>query len=225
MRTDYLHCIDVRLNWLCRAAAVDDDMWRAMQPYPDIPFKVSGLDPAVAEAWTRTGLCSGSRTIDVMHPDRLVNLRSLVRKKPLISEDGLVDEGHTLDRNEKRAMASRSISSREAKHGVNRAEEMAKEVQGTIEVLKKRVERMDASDNEELEDPQDGDRVNHIASTEAAAARVTRSSPLSGVKVGPSFSTKLNYILSEVCLRTCIDDMDHIPHARRSNNTLRRRSS
>lgn len=187
-----------------------------MQPYPDIPFKVSGLDPAVAEAWTRTRLCSGRRMIDVMHPDRLVNLRSLVRKKPLISRDDLVDEGNVLDRNEKRVIASRSIRSREVKHSANRAKEVVKEIHETIEILKKRVEGMDASDDEELEDPQDGDRVN--LGTEAA--RVTRSSHLSGVRVGPSLSVKLNFILSEVCLHICINDMDYIMHACRSSDTL-----
>ncbi|KAG8217792.1 hypothetical protein J3R82DRAFT_5955 [Butyriboletus roseoflavus] len=179
------------------AAAVNDDIWRAIQPYPDVPFNVSGLDPAVVEAWTRTGLRRDSRTIDFMHPDRLVNLRSLVRKKPLISKDGLVEEGNILKRNEKRGMALKSISSHRARRGVNRRREMVKEVQETIGVLKKRVERMDLSDDEEFEDRQHEDRVNQVTSTEAAAARV-RSSPLSGVKVGPSLSTKLNYILSEV---------------------------
>lgn len=222
---DYLHCIDVELTWLCRAAAAKDEIWRAVQPHVDIPFKISGLDSAVFEAWTRSGLRDSSRSIDVIHPDRLMNLRSLVRKNPLISRDELIEEGNILDLNEKRTMASKSINSRKAKRGAKQAKEMAKEVQGTIEVLKKRVERMNRCDDDELEDCQGGDRVNHVASTEVAAARVTRSSPLSGVKVGPSLSTKLNYILSEVRLHTCVDDMDHIPHARRFSDTLRRRSS
>lgn len=196
-----------------------------MQPYADVPFKVSGPDPAVLEAWTRTRLCNGSRTLDVMHPDRLVNLRSLVRKKPLTTRDELVEKGNMLDRNEKRAMASKSRSSPEAKRGVNRTRKMVQEVQEAIEILKKRVERMDVSDDEELEDCQDRDRVNQIISAGAAATRVTKSSPLTGVKIGASLSTKLNYILSEVCLHTCLDDVDHIPHALRSNDTLRRRSS
>jgi SNF2 family DNA or RNA helicase len=182
-----------------------------MQPHVDVPFKISGLDSAVFEAWTRTGLRDSSRSIDIIHPDRLMNLLSLVRKKPLISRDELIEEGNILDRNEKRAIASKSISSRKAKRDANRTKKMAKEVQGTIEVLKKRVERMNESNDDELEDCQNGDRVNQVAST---TAHVTRSSPLSGVKVGPSLSTKLNYILSEVRLHTCVDDVDHIPHAR-----------
>lgn len=191
-----------------------------MQPHVDVPFKISGLDSAVFEAWTRTGLCDGSRAIDVMHPDRLMNLRLLVRKKPLISRDELVEEGNILDWNEKKNMASKSIGSRKAKHGANQMSETAQEVQRTIEILKKRAERMNGSDEEELEDCQDGNRVNQVTSTEVAAARVTRSSPLSGVKVGPSLSTKLNYILSEVRLLTGIDDVDHILHTRRSSDTL-----
>lgn len=177
-----------------------------MQPHADVPFKVSGLDPAVFEAWTRTGLRDGTRTIDVMHPDRLVNLRSLVRKKPLISIDDLIKEGKILDTIEKRTMAPETVGSREAKYGANQTREMAREVQGTIEVLKKHIEQMDVSDDEELEGHENQDRVNQVTSTEEAAVCMTRSSPLLGVKVGPSLSTKLNYILSEVCLYTCTDD-------------------
>ena len=172
-----------------------------MQPYPDIPFKVSGLDPAILEAWTRRGLYGSSRTTDVMHPDRLTSLRSLVRKNPLISKDALIKAGNILERNERWAISSKSVSSREAKQRAAQTKEMAKEVQGSIEALKK---RMDVS--EELEDRGDGDRVTQGAPPKAAVARATTSSPLFGVKVGPSLSTKLNYILSEVCLYLGIDD-------------------
>lgn len=171
-----------------------------MQRHADVPFKVSGLDPAIFEAWTRTGLCNGDRTIDVMHPDRLVNLRSLVRRSPLISMDDLIEEGNILDRKE-RMTASKIISSRGARRGANQTTEMAREVQETIKVLKKHVKGMDG---EELEDRYGGNKANHT-STEEVAARV-RLSPLSGVRVGPSLSTKLNFILSEVCLYTCAND-------------------
>ncbi|KAF8136675.1 hypothetical protein EV363DRAFT_1447032 [Boletus edulis] len=136
---------------------------------------------------------TGSRTIDVMHPDRLMELRSLVRKKPLISRDKLVEEGKILDRKEKRMMASKSTGARQAKRGANQRKEMEKEVQGKIKTLKEHVERM--TEDEEVEDCQDGESV---ISTKAAAARTLVFSPLSGVKVGPSVSTKLNYILSEI---------------------------
>ncbi|KAF8447641.1 P-loop containing nucleoside triphosphate hydrolase protein [Boletus edulis BED1] len=175
------------------STAAKDKMWRAMQPYADVPFKLSGLDPDVFEAWTQTELCDGSRTIDVMHPDRLMELRSLVRKKPLISRDKLVEEGKILDRKEKRMMASKSTGARQAKRGANQRKEMEKEVQGKIKTLKEHVERM--TEDEEVEDCQDGESV---ISTKAAAARTLVFSPLSGVKVGPSVSTKLNYILSEI---------------------------
>lgn len=172
-----------------------------MQPHSDVPFEVSGFDPDVFEAWTRTGLWDSNRTIDVMHPDRLMDLRSLVRKKPLISREKLVKKGIFLNWNEARTTTSKSIDSHEARHSAKQTREMAKDVQGTIEALKK---RMDISDEEGLEDHLDGDRVNQVTSTNVAAARVMPPSPLSGVKVGPSLSTKLNYILSEVCLHTCL---------------------
>lgn len=185
-----------------------------MQLYADVPFKVSGLNPAVFEAWTRTGLDGGNRTIDIMHPDRLVNLRSLARKKPLILTDELIEEGNILDGMEKMTMAPKAISSREAKRRANQT----REVLQTIETLKKHIERMDVSDDEDLEGYQDEDRVNKVA--EEAATCMTRSSPLSGVKVGPSLSSKLNHILSEVCLYTRI--YDHRSHLRacRSSDIL-----
>lgn len=221
---DYLHCIYIRLTLLRRSAAAKDKVWRAMQPHADVPFRVSGLEPPVFEAWTRTGLCDSSRSIDVIHPDRLMDLRSLVRMKPLISRDELVEEGNILDRNEKRMMAVKSNGPREAKHGPNQTREMVKEVQEAIETLKKRVERTDVPDKE-FEDCQDMDRVMQATSPEVSTARVARSSPLSGVKVGPSVSTKLNYILAEVCLHTYIDDVGYFRHAHRSSNTLQKKSS
>ncbi|KAF8559866.1 hypothetical protein OG21DRAFT_1402064 [Imleria badia] len=177
--------------------AAKDKAWRAMQPFPDVPFKISGLDLAIFKAWARTGLCDSGQMTAVMHPDRLLNLRSLVRKRPLISSDELVEEGAILDRKEKRSMGSKSFSSVEVNQSANQRKEMAKEVQGTMEALKKRVEQMNVSDEEELEECQGGDKANQ-ATTEVAAAPMTRTSPLSGVKVGPSLSTKLNYIISEV---------------------------
>ena len=170
-----------------------------MQPHPDVPFVVSGLDSAIFEAWTRSGLRSANRAIDVMHPDRLVNLRSLVRRKPLISVDELIEEGNILDNQERQKMAPKAIGSRRAGRASNKGKEMAREVQGAIEVLKKHIEGMDVSD-EEFEE----DRANQIPSEEASVC-LTRYSPFSGVNAGPSLSTKLNYILSEVCLYSCID--------------------
>ncbi|KAG9318758.1 P-loop containing nucleoside triphosphate hydrolase protein [Chiua virens] len=177
------------------AAAAKDKMWRVMQPYPDVPFEVTGLDPEVFQAWTRTVQCSSNRGVTVMHPDRLVNLRSLVRRNPQISTDRLVRKGN-LQEEGGRWIIDSDNRSREAKHHAKQSKEMAKQVQQSIELLKKHVEKMDTSDEEDESCQQV--KVNRVKPTEAVSASMLETSPLGGVKVGSSMSTKLNYILSEV---------------------------
>jgi hypothetical protein len=201
------------LNWhpidqIYRATAANDRVWRATQTgLGEVPFKVSGLDPAILKAWNRTELRDTSEITCFMHPPRLVLLRSLVRKNPLISRDELIEEGNIIEWDEQGRSAPKS--KRSQKH-MSQTKKLAKEVQGTIEVMMKHIEQMNISEDEELEEYQD--RISQVISTEPSAVRVTGSLHLSGVKVGTSLSTKLNYILSEVCLDAYITGIDG-PHS------------
>ncbi|KAF8844559.1 hypothetical protein BDN67DRAFT_1000237 [Paxillus ammoniavirescens] len=182
------------------AVAAGDGLWRAMQRYEDVPFRVSGLDSDVFEAWTRAGLDSSGRTVDLMHPNRLTSLRSTVRKRPLITREKLVKEGNDLTLEERRHMPSQSSKSHEVTH-VDQVKKMVREVKGEIEVLKRRAELMDVSEAHQEHGGGGGGGTNDTATAErypCPDAELLVSSPLSGVRVGPSLSTKLNYILSEV---------------------------
>lgn len=172
---------------------------------------MSGLDPAILEAWNPTELRETSRTTCFMHPPRLVLLRSLLRKNPLISRDELIKEGNIVEWNEQGRSVSKPKRSHRAKH-VSQTKKMAKEVQGTVEVMMKQIEQMNISEDEELEEYQDGGRIGQVTSTEAAAVRVTGSPHLSGVTVGTSLSKKLNYVLSEVGPDAHIIDGPHFMH-------------
>jgi hypothetical protein len=195
---------------LCRAVAAGDKLWRAMQRYEDVPFRVSGLDSDVFEAWTRAGLDSSGRTVDLMHPNRLTSLRSTVRKRPLITREKLVKEGNDLTLEDRRHMPSQSSKSHEVTH-VDQVKKMVREVKGEIEVLKRRAELMDVS---EPHQEHGGGGTNDTAIDERYTrpdSELLASSPLSGVRVGPSLSTKLNYILSEVSVCTVIKYHESIP--------------
>ncbi|KAF9246232.1 P-loop containing nucleoside triphosphate hydrolase protein [Melanogaster broomeanus] len=183
------------------AVAAGDKLWRAMQHHEDVPFRVSGLDSNIFEAWTRATLDDCGREIDLMHSNRFTELRAVVRKRPLITKEKLVEEGNTLSRQERwrMHMAGKSSKSQEVTH-TDQVKKMVKEVNGEIEVLKKRAELVHDSEAEH-----DAGSMNHATVAKVAlspsalpGAELLASSPWSGVRVGPSLSTKLNYILSEV---------------------------
>ncbi|KAF9227568.1 hypothetical protein BS17DRAFT_693859 [Gyrodon lividus] len=177
------------------AVAAGDELWRAMQNHADVPFKVSGLDSDIFEAWTRAGLDSNDREIDLVHPNRLTDLRSVVRKRPLITRKKLVEEGNNRIMEENGRMAYKPSKSHEVIHA-DQVKKMVKDVKGEIEVLKRRAELMHV-----FEEEHDGGSMDDTTVTEVVplpGSELVPSSSLSGVMVGPSLSTKLNYIISEV---------------------------
>ncbi|KIJ69192.1 hypothetical protein HYDPIDRAFT_179066 [Hydnomerulius pinastri MD-312] len=176
------------------AVAAKDDLWRAMQHHEDVPFRVTGLDPGIFGAWTRAGL-STSQEIDLMHPNRLIDLRSTIRRRPLITKDKLVDEGNSLNKEESERLEKKPPQTHEITHA-DQVKKMVKEVEGEIEVLKKKAECAQSSDV-----PQEhpgGLAVSNAALHHLPSSELLASSPWSGVRIGPSLSTKLNYVLSEV---------------------------
>ncbi|KAJ6501926.1 P-loop containing nucleoside triphosphate hydrolase protein [Mycena sanguinolenta] len=77
--------------------AADDPLWRALQSHEDVLYRVSNLKRPVFEAWTRTShpLDPGDALsfCGYIHPDRLRELKDLVLKQALISQDALIAEG------------------------------------------------------------------------------------------------------------------------------------
>jgi len=178
-----------------REAAAKDPLWRAMQLHEDIPFCVTGMDTDIFEAWTRGQLKDRSHALSLMHANRLTELRALVRKKPLINIDQLVEEGKALD------MGERLRCEKNAKlHDVTNAAQMKKmvsQVKDELEVLREK-DKVSRSEDEVPEVDIDSFVRRKLGlQPEVSAFNLPCSSPLSETRVGPSLSTKLNFILSE----------------------------
>lgn len=177
-------------------AAAKDPLWRAMQLHEDVPFRVTGMEAAVFEAWTRGKLKDRSRTHDLMHANRLCDLRALIRSRPLMNLDRLVEEGKSLDMSER----ARCVKKSTQLHDVTNAAQMKKmvsEVEDELEVIKEKDKVYQAEEVPEVDIDDFVRRKlrHHIAPSQS---HLLSSSPLSGTCVGPSLSTKLNFILSEV---------------------------
>lgn len=176
-----------------RAAAAKDELWRAMQLHADVPFCVMGLEPDVFEAWTRGNLKTRTREVDLMHPNRLTQLRNVVRERPLISKEALVERGIKVNKEE----PWEPFQTRETPH-VDQVKKMAQEVREEIQVLKKKATlphsvELSGSTIDSACEPSSKEPPYHTSDPQ-----LMEKSLLSAVRIGPSLSTKLNYILSEV---------------------------
>ncbi|KAG1855044.1 hypothetical protein C8R48DRAFT_720376 [Suillus tomentosus] len=177
-------------------ATAKDPLWRAMQLHEDVPFRVMGMDAAVFEAWTRGRLKDRSRVHDLMHANRLCDLRALVRSRPLMSLGQLVEEGRELDSNE-RARCEKKLTQI---HDVTNAAQMKKmvsDVKDELEVIKEKEKVYQTEDVPETDiDVFVRHKLGHHSAP--SPSDLLRSSLLSETYIGPSLSTKLNFILSEV---------------------------
>ncbi|KAG1728635.1 SNF2 family N-terminal domain-containing protein, partial [Suillus paluster] len=168
-------------------AAAKDPLWRAMQLQEDVPFHVTGMDAAVFEGWTRGKLKDRSRAHDLMHANRLCELRALVRNRPLMNLDRLVEEA----RCEKKSTQLHDVTN------AAQMKKMVSEVKDELEVMKEKDKVYQA---EEVLGGDVDDFVRRKLGYHAAPLQsdLLSASPLSGTIVGPSLSTKLNFIMSEV---------------------------
>ncbi|KAI6166829.1 P-loop containing nucleoside triphosphate hydrolase protein [Pisolithus thermaeus] len=179
------------------AAAANDTLWRAIQRHEDVPFKVTGLDSSIYEAWTRGDLKTTSREVDLMHSNRLVELRNFVYARPLISPQNLICEGIQLNAEEARRLKQEPSQTREVTH--------AGTVKSVTDVFKEEIETSKRKAKLARSSRVPGQTEDSVESGCLASEsqpclpniQLLQSSPLSGVRVGPSLSTKLNYILTE----------------------------
>ncbi|KAI6005771.1 P-loop containing nucleoside triphosphate hydrolase protein [Pisolithus albus] len=179
------------------ATAANDTLWRAMQRHEDVPFKVTGLDPSIYEAWTRGDLKTKSREVDLMHSNRLVELRNIVLARPLISPQNLIYEGIQLNAEEAKRLKREPSQTREVTHSgtVKSVTDVFKE---EVEISKRKAKLARSSRLPgQTEDPVDNGRLASESQPCLPSLQLLESSPLSEVRVGPSLSTKLNYILTE----------------------------
>ncbi|EIW84791.1 hypothetical protein CONPUDRAFT_116969 [Coniophora puteana RWD-64-598 SS2] len=181
-------------------AAANDKLWRAMQVHEDVPFRVSHLDPPIFAAWNRgkLGTTHGAEDLPlrVMHANRLVQLRELVRRRPLITHGALVDEGLGV-RALEAARCEKKAASVQAVEKEDLMRRMVSEVDQEMEVLMKRADE----EEEGVAEPgtvMSTALASPCAPTALALSPLLASSPMRQTRVGGSLSTKLNFILQEV---------------------------
>ncbi|PPQ64839.1 hypothetical protein CVT24_008204 [Panaeolus cyanescens] len=80
-------------------AAVEDVTWKEMQMHMDVPYRVSNIDKSILLDWGRIYDYSNNSngTQGFMHADQLLKLRDIIRRRPLISKDQLLEELQTSD--------------------------------------------------------------------------------------------------------------------------------
>jgi hypothetical protein len=167
------------------------------------------MGPRVFDAWTRTPVLNyplrSASLIGLMHPDLLIEMRSMVIKRPLISEDNMIDWGHAFlekDRKQRRLFeeavrSPKKKSKADQKEANNQSKAVqwakrgtrAEKIQEIRKELAKALEKLEAFDDTSSSRPM---------TTRPESRPVLLQSHLTPVRVGTSCSTKLNYILNEV---------------------------
>lgn len=201
---------------------MEDPLWRTMQDHEDIPYRVSGLDERVYNAWTRTPGTEPGADPDqtgFLHADRILKLRDMILPKPLIREDNMVAWGRAVAQRD--AMFRKAFeesqrrknkgSCKKSKHNEEltteslmadsfakkaSAADTLKKMQTELDATMARLQREDEDDNCPPSTPQ-------VGSPSKRPSALVASSPLTKMRIGSSASAKLNYIINEVNLVPC----------------------
>jgi len=160
-----------------------------------VPFRIHFLPDQLHGTWTihqaEGPLCEGQERDTVIGPDRLLALRKWIQGHPLSGFASIAAYGQALD---------------------DRDEERVRIAQERIELAKsprKRKRLVDAKDKQKRAlgmktqpSPTREDSMTDFGGSESCSSSLLRDHPLSSVRIGESMSSKLNYVLREVC-RSC----------------------
>ena len=201
-------------------SALEDPLWKLMQAHEDVPYRVSHMNDDIYDAWTRTPgqepMCNSNQT-GFMHADRLLKLYEILERKPLISQPALIELGHRVGVRDQAFRTAYEESQRKkkgrknTKHNEERsissqsqmADNFAKKASAG-DTLREMQQELDATlarldrDEDDFEQASTADR-NPIQSPQAKRlSNLAAASPLATTRIGPSASSKLNYIIDEV---------------------------
>lgn len=172
----------------------------------------------VFNAWSRTPTCAELTNLDpigFMHPDRLIRLRNIVVAQPLISEYRLIQTGIAISETDRQSRRLYEESDKQKNKrtkfdireiGPKVAHAQAKAVAGREKLeeirreLRAALARLDSLQQEE----EDGSSVSLSVHTSIITPTLPNSSllvasPLAQLHIGSSGSSKVDYIINEVC--------------------------
>jgi hypothetical protein len=178
----------------------------------------------LSEAWTRVELKMGHSNLErfsqdslpmvFMHPDRLIKLREMVLGRPLISTESLIQWGRDVDEEDRQRRRwylehQKLLKNKRDKDNDSHsstidsvrkivAPDKMKEVQKELLVAQKRRNAL-ADESDGISAPGSITVESTPTTDDATKASLLFSSPLAGVRVGQTASSKLNYILNDVC--------------------------
>ena len=195
-----------------------------IQAHEDVPYRVFEMKDNIYLAWTRTPgsepSCKSEQT-GFIHADRLLKLYDILKKKPLISQPALVELGDRIAIRDQAFRRAYEESQRKRKGRKNTkhnddfnsssqsqmADNFAKKASAT-DTLREMQEELDAALTRLAKDEDDTEQnstVEHILMqpqvNRPILSNLAAASPLATTRIGPSASSKLNYIINEVVHR------------------------
>lgn len=190
-------------------AAAHNPVWKALNLHPNVFSRVHNMPSPIYRAWSSGFLPDDIGQISDMHhsdphylmvPDRLKNLRMYLVKKPLSSVPDIINYGNAIAEedlyrhqiNMDRARSDKSMTKHERRQSRTAASKMevGLAVASRKESFAKLVETQAKRKALEANDQSDHLQVHNT---------LYSSSPIAGVEVRNTTSSKLNYILNEVC--------------------------
>lgn len=195
-----------------------------MQDHEDIPYRVSGIRQSIFEAWTRTPQLEPGNynkfQVGFLHADRLLTMQDMVLRRPLISEEQLIEHAGSVVEKDRlhRQLYKQSLDAKDTKNGktilvrlddddnVNvKAGDAARKAKdpNTLKEMKKALEAALAKLNDfegDSEDAEEAQRSPFKSSRSSAfhGGEILRRSLLADATLGSTASSKLNYIINEV---------------------------
>lgn len=216
---------EIRLTVISlRKSAASDGLWQALQAHANIFHRVYNMPSSIYQAWAPFPDHALQVGPAFLNSERLQSIRSLIRKQPLTSQNHIIAWGRDVNDEEKhrqtlhhsqlhmkkRSKRDKSFSVNYKKQSVmnqSQSMEKLKEMQQEYISVQKRLEALFKDDNTG-HDGEDDINISGTVSGNSTHALVSSSllhlSPLANVHIGNSTSSKLDYILAEVCVASCI---------------------
>jgi len=186
-----------------------------MQTHEDVPYRVFNMVQPVFESWTRTPSREPNNDqTGFLHADRLLKLHDMVVQRPLIREQAMVEWGQAVATRDQAFRRSYEESTRKGKgrrktknsdgdhhsSGSMLANNFVKKA-SSADTLKEIQIELDATLARLSNEDDDGPSTDNapISTSFDRIPTLLASSPLAKMRIGTSASTKLNYIINEVC--------------------------